>query len=994
MTTFSRAFVFCCLSLSMALSVLSPPVYAATFGTAVAIGGQAADIALDEPRGVLYIADFTANRIDVMTLSDHTVHTSMNVNPQPGSLSLSPDGQYLVIVHFGNFAAPANSNNALTVIHLADGTRQTFGLNYPPLAVAFGNDGLALIATTSDWDLFDPRTGALVEIETISGVVAKTLPQPLGNFPPNIVAASMNVNADSSVIVGLTDTLQFSYNTINHQVSVVGYTSTPALGPRVVSVSGDGKSYLAGWAFYLCGTGTGCGSIASLGASFINPSGILNVGSHAIDSNSNTVYAQIPTTAAALPTLLIADADNLNIRDTLYLPENLAGKSVLSSDHTVMYSVSASGVMVLPVGTLSSAHRLQATQSDVIFRSSFCSLSKAAQALTIVDAGGGNIPFSISSSTNGVYFSATSGTTPATIQVTIDPTQFANQTGTTVGSITISSFAAINVPQNVRLLVNTTQPDQRGTIIDLPGTLVDLLADPGRDRFYVLRQDNNSIYVFDGNYNQITTLRTGTTPTQMAITMDDNYLIVGHDNAQLAYVYDLNALQKVQTIAMPYGHYPRSIGVSSRAILAASRVSGPAHTIDKIDLTSGIGTTYPSLGVFTNSVNVNTVLQGTPNGTAIMGVMADGNVILYDATVDSFTISRKDFSALSGAYAASSFGQFIVGNVIMNESLVPVGVLGASTAPAAGFSFTATGALLGGPGSNTGIIQRIDPVSLLFEAPTRTAEMPASPPPGFAFTRTLAPLSDGNSIVELTTSGLLALPVAFDAAVAPPQVSQMVNAADLTLPVAPGGLVSLFGTNLSPTNMATSQIPLPTALANSCMSVNGTLLPLLFASPTQINAQLPFNAIGNSSLVLYTPGGISNTFNFTIQPTAPSVFRTANGTATIIRNVDGQYITNNTPIHLNDYLTIYLTGMGGTTPAVAPGAAAPSNPLAVALVQPTITIGGSSIFVLWAGMAPKQVGVYQIDALVPFHGIPTGDNIAFKITQGSASTTILLKVEE
>ena len=35
---------------------------AATFGTVVPIGGEAADIALDETRGVLYIANFTANR--------------------------------------------------------------------------------------------------------------------------------------------------------------------------------------------------------------------------------------------------------------------------------------------------------------------------------------------------------------------------------------------------------------------------------------------------------------------------------------------------------------------------------------------------------------------------------------------------------------------------------------------------------------------------------------------------------------------------------------------------------------------------------------------------------------------------------------------------------------------------------------------------------------------------------------------------------------------
>jgi uncharacterized protein (TIGR03437 family) len=993
MTTFLRIFVFGCL----AFSGLSLGLRAATFGTPVGIGGQAADLALDGPRGVLYIADFTANRIDVMTLSDQTIHRSINVNPQPGSLALSPDGQFLVVVHFGNFAAPATSNNAMTVIRLADGTRQTFGLPFAPLGVMFGYDGLALIATTTDFQLFDPVTGSLTQIETIQALVAKTLPQPLGSFPPNIISASMNTNPSASVIIGLTDTIKFSYNTSTHSVSVIGYVSSPAQGPRVVSVSADGTSYLAGWGLYNCGGGgaiSGCTTTGPLAASFLMPSGILNIGSHAMDSASNTVYAQVPSLAGERPVLMIADADNLTVRERLLLPENLAGKSVLNSAATVMYSISASGVMVLPVGSLSKAHRLQATQSDLIFRNSFCDLGKTGQTLTIVDAGGGNIPFTISTATKGINFSTASGVTPADIQVTVDPSFFPNQTGTTVAVISISSLSAINITKDIRLLVNTTQPDQRGTIVDVPGQLVDLLADPSRDRFYVIRQDTNSIYVFDGTYKQIATLRTGTTPTQLAMTLDGKYLLVGHDNSQLIYVYDLNSLQKVEVVEMPFGHYPRSIGISSRSILVASRVAGPMHQIDKIDLTTGLGVTLPTLGVFANSVHINTVLQGTPNGTAVMGMMPDGNVILYDATADSFTISRKDFAALGGAYAASSFGQFVVGNMLLNQSLVPIGTLGTTTAPPVGFAFTATGALLAGASSGTGVIQRVDPVTTRAIAPTRVVEMPAGNSPGFAFTRSLAPLANGNSIVELTVSGLLVLPVAFDAAVAPPQVSQIVNAADLTKPVAPGGLVTLFGTNLSPTNIATNQIPLPTALANSCISVNGTLLPLLFASPNQINAQLPLNATGQSSVVIYTPGGISDTFNFTIQPTAPSVFRTSTGTATIIRNIDGKLITNDTPIHLNEYLTIYLTGLGGTTPSVAPGTASPSSPLAVATVRPTITIGGSSIFVLWAGLAPKQVGVYQINALVPFHGIPTGDSIPFTITQGSASTTILLKVLE
>ena len=87
---------------------LSAPVQAAALGTVVPIGGQASDLALDEGRGLLYIANFTANRIEVMSLSYNTVHPSMNVAPQPGSIPLSPDGNYLLVAHFGNYVAPGS----------------------------------------------------------------------------------------------------------------------------------------------------------------------------------------------------------------------------------------------------------------------------------------------------------------------------------------------------------------------------------------------------------------------------------------------------------------------------------------------------------------------------------------------------------------------------------------------------------------------------------------------------------------------------------------------------------------------------------------------------------------------------------------------------------------------------------------------------------------------------------------------------------------------
>jgi DNA-binding beta-propeller fold protein YncE len=76
------------------------------------------------------------------------------------------------------------------------------------------------------------------------------------------------------------------------------------------------------------------------------------------------------------------------------------------------------------------------------------------------------------------------------------------------------------------VLVNNREPENRGAFFNAPGELVDALADPIRNRFYLLRQDTNQVLVYDAaSYALVATLRTGNTPTQMAITFDRNYLL-------------------------------------------------------------------------------------------------------------------------------------------------------------------------------------------------------------------------------------------------------------------------------------------------------------------------------------------------------------------------------------------------------------------------------------------------------------------------------------
>src|ERR1035438_10358117 len=79
----------------------------ANFGSVVVIGGHASDLALDEGRGQLYIANFAGRRIDVMSTTDNTLRTPipMTTQGESGSMALSPDGRYLVVANYADCPA-------------------------------------------------------------------------------------------------------------------------------------------------------------------------------------------------------------------------------------------------------------------------------------------------------------------------------------------------------------------------------------------------------------------------------------------------------------------------------------------------------------------------------------------------------------------------------------------------------------------------------------------------------------------------------------------------------------------------------------------------------------------------------------------------------------------------------------------------------------------------------------------------------------------------
>ena len=981
---------------------------AATFGTVVPIRGHVSDIALDPGRGVLYAANFTANRIEVVSTATLSLQSPILVANQPSTLALSADGRFLVVGHYANPVAPSP---ALTIIDLNANTTQTSLLDGSSvLSVAFGNSPQGLVTTNQGMLLVDPVTGNSQSLQ-LNPFDSQGLPVPWATFPPGIVRASAGVSGDGQMIYMLWDSFSSptasavaQYSVATGSLTLIGITSTPSMGPAVVSVDRTGATFVAGWILF----NTGFVDLAN----FPYPSGVVNIGSHAFDWQHNLVYAQMPNgTAGEAPTLHIMDSDNLTVRERLQLRENLAGKSLLTSDAQIMYSVSDSGVMMLPVGSLSRTHRVTTRQEDVIFAGSGCDNRVITNYLDVQDEAGNATGFVLSTvpqNAPGVTFSSMSGTTPARIKIQVDPTAFQAQKGTVVVQVQISSTSAVNVPPPVRLLINTRDPDQKGTLIDIPGKIVDVLADRARNRFYVIRQDKNLVQVYDGtSFKRIKSLRTGNTPIQMAMTNDSRYLIVGNDNSQIASVFDLDTLLPSQWIQFPSGYYPRSIAVSNGAILATCRVAGPVHQVTRIDFANRVATPPETLGIYKNSIEENAALITSPSGGVVLMAMPSGTVALYEAASDTFVASRKDLNSLGGAYAALSDDVFVVDTNVLDRALVLVGQLDATSGASSGVApINGLGIRSTAPaGLIDGIVQRFDIHRLSPVRQVRTSELPtlaqtlSTLPVGqigetiLPFTRTLAPLANQQSIVQVSTSGVMVLPWNFDALSGVPSIAAVANAADLTSAVAPGGLISITGKNFSASSASNNTPPIPTALGDVCLYVNAEALPLLMVSSSQITAQLPFDVAPSASMVLTSSGGVSAPFTFTPQSNAPAIFRN-DGVPMIIRKVDGKTITNSTPIHLNAKLTIYLTGMGVTTPSVDTGDGSPSAPLAVPTATPTITLGGANIFVLSSELVPNEVGVYQIEAQVPFHHIPTGSNIPLTITQGSYSTTVKVKVEE
>jgi uncharacterized protein (TIGR03437 family) len=211
-------------------------------------------------------------------------------------------------------------------------------------------------------------------------------------------------------------------------------------------------------------------------------------------------------------------------------------------------------------------------------------------------------------------------------------------------------------------------------------------------------------------------------------------------------------------------------------------------------------------------------------------------------------------------------------------------------------------------------------------------------------------------------------------------------------------IASLYGTNLaSAVASADGGPPLPYTLGDTTLMIGSSVVPLFFVSPGQINFQVPRvgSLTGVSSMPLTIMQGAQST-TITVQLTqyTPALFTTnAQGSGqastviagtSILAAPDGAF-PGSRPAKAGEFLSIYCTGLGDVSNQPVIGEASPSSPLARTLVQPAVTIGGRSADVLFSGLAPGFVGLYQVNVTVP-DGITPGDAVPLVLTIGGATS--------
>jgi uncharacterized protein (TIGR03437 family) len=213
----------------------------------------------------------------------------------------------------------------------------------------------------------------------------------------------------------------------------------------------------------------------------------------------------------------------------------------------------------------------------------------------------------------------------------------------------------------------------------------------------------------------------------------------------------------------------------------------------------------------------------------------------------------------------------------------------------------------------------------------------------------------------------------------------LLNSANLTHgAVAPGEIVTIFGSGLGPTPGVGAQLDVrgfvAKQLAGTSVTFDGMAAPLLYAGANQINAIVPFGVAGKTGTqIVVTVNGVGSPADVeAVAVVSPGIYSSdmsGTGQAAAL-NQDGTVNSASNPAARGSVVSFWITGAGLLNAAYADGEIVTNNPAGLAL--PLV----SGAAVQYAGQAPGMVaGVVQLNLVV-------GADLPPWVTSGAPNFTI------
>lgn len=226
-----------------------------------------------------------------------------------------------------------------------------------------------------------------------------------------------------------------------------------------------------------------------------------------------------------------------------------------------------------------------------------------------------------------------------------------------------------------------------------------------------------------------------------------------------------------------------------------------------------------------------------------------------------------------------------------------------------------------------------------------------------------------------------------------PQIGAVVNAASYATPIAPGQIVTLFGTGLGPEKLSNLELNASGLVADTVSETrvlfDGMPAPLIYVSAKQASAVVPYAAALNPAAHVQVEyrGHRSDPFEVAVAASAPAIFSmdmSGSGQGAILNeNASINSVLN--PAAAGSIVVIYLTGEGQTDLPGVDGRIA-GDILAKPLLPVSVEIGGLPASIEYAGAAPQSVaGLMQINARMS-RDVQPGPSVAVRVKIGNANS--------